>query len=120
MSISVSYYLRMRDFPPGHLISKQIALLFAILIKSNKMRTIRNRIVGGLAFMLFQLQYLAAQVPTHLPGKKPEPVPITPVNIIILILIPLGLLFFYIWWLRQNRKKAEEKRVSEEKEKESS
>jgi membrane protein DedA with SNARE-associated domain len=82
------------------------------------MKTIRNRIVGGLALLVFQLQYLSAQVPTHLPGKKPEPVPMTPVNIIILILIPLGLLVFYIWWLRQNRKKAEEKRASEEKDNE--
>ncbi len=72
------------------------------------MRTLRNRIVGGMAFLLFQLQYLAAQVPTHLPGGKPEPVPITLVNILIFIVVPLGLLVFYIWWLRQNRKKADE------------
>ncbi|MEX0982769.1 MAG: hypothetical protein WD577_07250 [Bacteroidales bacterium] len=57
---------------------------------------------------LFQLQNLIAQVPTNIPGGKPEPVPFTPVNILVFIIIPLGLLVFYIWWLRQNRKKAEE------------
>jgi membrane protein DedA with SNARE-associated domain len=77
------------------------------------MKTIRNRIVGGLAVLVFQLQYLAAQVPTHLPGKKPEPVPMTAVNIIILIVVPLGLLVFYIWWLRQNRKRAEKEMEKE-------
>ena len=60
-----------------------------------------------LVALFFQLQYLAAQAPTHLPGKKPEPVPVTPANILVFIVIPLGLLVFYIWWLRQNRKKAQ-------------
>ena len=66
---------------------------------------------------IFQLQYLAAQVPTHLPGKDPEPVPFTLANIIVFILIPVGLLVFYIWWLKQNRKKAAEER-EKDKEKE--
>ena len=77
------------------------------------MRKNGTKIVVWLVALFFQLQYLAAQVPTHLPGKKPEPVPITPVNILIFIVIPLGLLVFYIWWLRQNRKKAAEKRERE-------
>ncbi len=71
------------------------------------------------ATVVMQVQNLVAQVPTNIPGGKPEPVPFTPANIIVFILIPLGLLVFYIWWLRQNRKKAaEQKEKEKEKEKE--
>jgi hypothetical protein len=74
------------------------------------MKKIRNIFFGGLALLVFQWQYLAAQVPTNIPGGEPKPVPITFVNILVFIVIPLGLLVFYIWWLRQNRKKAAEKK----------
>jgi len=57
---------------------------------------------------LFFIQDIAAQVPTHLPAGDPEPVPFTLPNIIIFIIIPLGLLIFYVWWLRQRKKKQEE------------
>jgi hypothetical protein len=80
------------------------------------MRIKGTKIVIWLAVLFFQLQYLAAQAPTHLPGTEPEPVPITFVNVLIFVVIPMGLLVFYIWWLRQNRKKfAEEKEKEKEK-----
>jgi hypothetical protein len=79
-----------------------------------------TKIVVWLAVLLFQLQYLAAQTPTHLPGREPEPVPITFVNVLVFVVIPLGLLVFYVWWLRQNRKKAaqEKERLKERLKKE--
>jgi len=78
------------------------------------MRTNRIKAVAILiGTFLFQLQYLAAQVPTNIPGGKPEPVPITLANILVFIVVPLGLLVFYIWWLRQNRRKAAEKKEKE-------
>ncbi|MEX0987407.1 MAG: hypothetical protein WD052_08020 [Bacteroidales bacterium] len=58
--------------------------------------------------LLQQFGYAVSQVPTHIDGKKPVAVPFTLPNILIFIVIPLGLLVFYIWWLKQNKKKQAE------------
>ena len=74
------------------------------------MKNIIYRMTFVAAAVVMHVQNLVGQVPTNIPGGKPEPVPVTLANIIVFILIPLGLLVFYIWWLKQNRKKAAEER----------
>lgn len=67
-----------------------------------------------------QLKQLAAQVPSNLPAGDPEPLPFTPVNIVIYIVLPVALFIFYIWWLKQRKKKREEELKEKDKEDESS
>jgi len=81
-----------------------------------------KRVFSLAGILLVQVQFLAAQVPDNLPAGNPEPVPITPGNILIFIVLPVLLFIFYIWWLRDRKKKREEalKKKAEEQEKEES
>ena len=59
------------------------------------------------SFLLVVSLWAAAQAPAHVPYGKPEPVDFTPLNIILLIVLPLLMLFLYFY--QRNKKKGRKK-----------
>ncbi len=59
------------------------------------------------SFLLVVSLWVAAQAPAHVPYGKPEPVDFTPLNIILLIVLPLLMLFLYFY--QRNKKKGRKK-----------
>ncbi len=84
------------------------------------MRRLNFAIATVFMIILSTVDELAAQVPSNLPAGDPEPLPFTPVNIIIYIVLPVALFVFYIWWLKQRKKKREEELREKAEENESS
>lgn len=59
------------------------------------------------SFLLILSISVAAQAPGHVPYGKPEPVEFTPLNIILLIVLPLLMLFLYFY--QRHKKKGRKK-----------
>jgi len=57
------------------------------------MRRLNFAIATVFMIILSTVDELAAQVPSNLPAGDPEPLPFTPVNIIIYIVLPVALLY---------------------------
>lgn len=56
------------------------------------------------SFLLVFSIWAAAQAPGHVPYGKPEPVVFTPLNIVLLIVLPILMAFVYFYYKKNKRK----------------
>ncbi|MCF8225328.1 MAG: hypothetical protein K9J30_05575 [Bacteroidales bacterium] len=79
------------------------------------MKAYLKKLYFTISLLAIQLTNILAQGPTGIPRKQSEPLPLTLPNILFFFVLPLGLLVFYIWWLKKKRRERDN-RINNDKE----